>query len=284
MVSRESSPTIAVLLPVALGQTYDYQVPDGLIVEPGQYVRVPLGHRELVGVAWGPGSGEVEPKRLKPINESLSLPPMNARARRFIDRVAAYTCTPRGQVLRLALRAPGALEPPRLRLLYRRAANLSTELRLTPARTKVLDAADEARSIAELAARAGVSEAVVRGLVPAAALEAVPVASDAPFARPDPLHPGPVLSAAQTEAAHALKAHVAAHEFAPVLLDGVTGSGKTEVYFEAVAEALAQGRQALILLPEIALTAQFTARFEARFGVRPAEWHSDLSARERARV
>jgi len=285
MVSRESATTIAVLLPVALGQTYDYEVPDGLIAQPGQYVRVPLGSRELVGVVWGPGSGDIEHKRLKPINESLSLPPMSEQARRFIDRVAAYTCTPRGQVLRLALRAPGALEPPRQRLLFRRTKNLSTDLRLTPARSKVLDVgADEPRSIAALAALAGVSEAVVRGLVQAGALEPVPVASDAPFASPDPLHPGPALSVLQAEAARRLKAHVAGQKFASVLLDGVTGSGKTEVYFEAVAEALMQGKQALILLPEIALTSQFIARFEARFGVRPAQWHSDLSIRERARV
>lgn len=284
MVSRESPKTIAVLLPVALGQTYDYQVPDGLIAEPGQYVRVPLGNRELVGVVWGEGSGEIALKRLKPINESLSLPPMRETARRFIDRVAAYTCTPRGAVLRLALRAPGALEPPRLRMLYRRAENLSTSLRLTPARERVLRVAAEPLSVSELAGKAEVSDAVVRGLVQAGALVAVPLAADLPFAWLDARLAGPVLSPVQQEAAQSLKSLVQAHQFAPVLLDGVTGSGKTEVYFEAVAEALAQGQQALILLPEIALTAQFISRFEKRFGVRPAEWHSDLSQRERARV
>ena len=68
------------------------------------------------------------------------------------------------------------------------------------------------------------------------------------------------------------------------LLDGVTGSGKTEVYFEAVAEAISRGRQSLILMPEIALTAQTLDRFARRFGVRPAEWHSELSPRMRART
>src|SRR5690606_17891066 len=68
------------------------------------------------------------------------------------------------------------------------------------------------------------------------------------------------------------------------LLHGVTGSGKTEVYFEAVARAVELGKQVLILLPEIALTQQFLDRFESRFGTRPAEWHSDLAPRQRERV
>ncbi len=106
----------------------------------------------------------------------------------------------------------------------------------------------------------------------------------APFPDPNPDAQGVVLSAEQAEAAARLRAHVDAQHFVAVLLDGVTGSGKTEVYFEAVAAALTQGKQVLILLPEIALTSQFLERFEKRFGCRPAEWHSDLATRERRRV
>ncbi len=253
---------------------------------PGDYVRVPLGNRELTGIVWGKGTGDVDVRKLRSIKERLLVPPMGEVARKFIERIAAYTITPRGAVLRLALRAPEALEPPRQRMCYRRAADkLSTDFRLTPPRIKVLEAASGiALSAADLAAAAGVSAAVVRGLIEAGALETVAQSADAPFQLPDPALPGPVLSPAQNEAAQILRQRVRSRDFAPVLLDGVTGSGKTEVYFEAVAEALAQGRQALILLPEIALTSQFIARFEARFGARPGEWHSDLSARERARV
>ena len=88
----------------------------------------------------------------------------------------------------------------------------------------------------------------------------------------------PELTDAQRAAADALRATVAKGGFSVTLLDGVTGSGKTEVYFEAVAEAIRRGKQALILMPEIALTAQFLDRFAERFGVRPAEWHSRARA------
>jgi primosomal protein N' (replication factor Y) len=91
--------------------------------------------------------------------------------------------------------------------------------------------------------------------------------------------PAPELSPAQREAANDLIARFAAGGV--VLVDGVTGAGKTEVYFEAVAAALRAGRQALVLLPEIALTAQWLRRFEQRFGAPPAQWHSDLTAAER---
>jgi primosomal protein N' (replication factor Y) len=97
------------------------------------------------------------------------------------------------------------------------------------------------------------------------------------FHPPDPALPGPALSQAQAHAAVALRASVAAEHFSVTLLDGVTGSGKTEVYLEAVAEALARGKQALVLLPEIALSVQFLERFSARFGAAPAVWHSELT-------
>jgi primosomal protein N' (replication factor Y) len=109
-------------------------------------------------------------------------------------------------------------------------------------------------------------------------LPAQPIAADL-----DPDHGQPTLSSAQEDAAAALR-ESARDAFSVALLDGVTGSGKTEVYFEAVAETLKRGRQALILLPEIALTGAFLDRFAARFGSRPAEWHSEVGARQRERV
>ncbi|MDE2581673.1 MAG: primosomal protein N', partial [Rhodospirillales bacterium] len=118
-------------------------------------------------------------------------------------------------------------------------------------------------------------------LAAAGLLVPVALADAAPFARPDPEHPGPPLSPAQAAAAAALREAVAARAFSVTLLDGVTGSGKTEVYLEAVAAAVRAGRQALVLLPEIALSSQWLERFAARFGVAPAVWHSDLSSRIR---
>jgi primosomal protein N' (replication factor Y) len=279
-----SKKTVSVLIPLALPEPYDYEVPAGLIAEPGAYVIVPLGAQEILGVVWGEGSGAFDSKRLKPILEVLDVPVMPEALRRFIDWMAQYTLSPRGSVLRLAIRAPGALEPQRMRIAYRLCDRRPA--RMTPARLRTIDTAMDqfARTVRELAEEAGVSDGVVRGLVDAGALVPVELPVEAAFPEIDFASEGKSLSVEQKRAADVLRARVAAGAFSTLLLDGVTGSGKTEVYFEAVAEALARGRQALILLPEIALTSQFLDRFEARFGARPAEWHSDLSTRERTRV
>jgi primosomal protein N' (replication factor Y) len=155
---------------------------------------------------------------------------------------------------------------------------------MTPQREKAL-ARIEGRqgTTSELADHAEVSYAVIRGLLNAGALEAVAVDADRPLARPDSEFAPPDLNDQQQEAASSLAASVG-KGFDPVLLDGVTGSGKTEVYFEAIAECLRQGKQALVLLPEIALTEPFLKRFEARFGCAPVAWHSDLRSSQRRRA
>jgi len=282
--SVSASATVAVLVPLALPEPYDYAVPSGLTLAPGDYVVVPLGAQELTGVVWGAGTGAFDRKKLKPVIEKLDAPPMPEPLMRLVDWISGYTLAPRGSVLRLAIRAPGALEPPRLRIAYRLTD--MRPARMTPARIRTVETAADgfARTVRELAEEAGVSDGVVRGLVEAGTLTPVEMPAEAPFPAPDPEAKGMALAPDQAEAAAALVARVAEERFSATLLDGVTGSGKTEVYFEAVAEALRRGRQVLILLPEIALTAQFLDRFEGRFGCRPAEWHSDLSTRERTRV
>ncbi|MEQ9520505.1 MAG: primosomal protein N' [Parvibaculum sp.] len=275
---------VSVLLPLSVPGPYDYSVPQGMDVQHGNFVIVPLGPREMVGVVWGDASGEVGHNRLKAIIEKIDAVPMTRVARQFIDWIASYTMSPPGAVLRLAIRAPGALEPAGTRTVYR----LTDERprRMTPMREKVVAASEDgfARSLRELGEEAGVSTAVVRGLVDAGTLAPTSLPADEAFRLPDPQFNPATLSDEQRFAAEQVRARVAQGGYAAHLLDGVTGSGKTEVYFEAVAEALSRGRQALILLPEIALTGQFLKRFEARFGCRPAEWHSDLSPRERKRV
>ncbi|MDO8423051.1 MAG: primosomal protein N' [Parvibaculum sp.] len=277
---------VRVLVPLALPDPYDYALPDGMEAGPGAFVVVPLGAQRLIGVVWGEGEGELgfDPKRLKAVIEVMDAPPMSDVLRQFIDWMAQYTFNTRGQVLRLAMRAPAALEPQRLRVAYRLTDKRPQ--RMTPARERVVEHVGDGflRTIREIADEAGVSDGVVRGLVEAGALSPVEMPADADFPAIEFEAHGQALSDEQQAAADILSARVTARKYAAVLLDGVTGSGKTEVYFEAVAEALRAGRQALILLPEIALTSQFLTRFEARFGVKPAEWHSELSTRERARV
>ncbi|AWK88044.1 primosomal protein N' [Azospirillum thermophilum] len=272
------------LLPLPLREAYDYRVPDGMELAAGDYVEVPLGPRRVVGVVWGPGGGGVEAGRLKPVVRRFDAPPMTEVARRFVEWVAAYTMTPAGFVLRMAVSVPAALEPPKPLLAYlrREGAEPPAGFKMTDARTRVLAQLQDGppRTPAELAEEAGCGVTVVRGLAEAGLLEPV-MLQPVRFGRPDWTRPGPTLSADQQAAADDLRGRVRSGGYSTVLLDGVTGSGKTEVYYEAISAALAQGRQALVLLPEIALSAQWLDRFARRFGAPPVEWHSELTGAQR---
>jgi primosomal protein N' (replication factor Y) len=360
---------VSVLLPYPFAGPFDYRVPDGLALEPGDVVLVPLNRREEVGVVWdGPGDEKPVPEhRLRSVIAVLDTPAMRQDVRRLIDWIAAYTLSPPGEVMRMALRVlrpetgpasgwrradppplAGPGDRPRGQPIQDRAVRGSPvepgndgvtgpeddvvagpgddgvagpeddvvarpaddvvarpgeerpaepvadnnagaaappapKLRLTDARRRVLDrlAAGEPRTTAELAREAEVSAGVIRGMADVGLLVASPVPMAQAFRRPDPGHPGPVLSDDQAAAAAMLRHAVSRREFSVTLLDGVTGSGKTEVYLEAIAAALRAGRQALVLLPEIALSSQWLSRFERRFGVAPAVWHSDLTSRVR---
>jgi primosomal protein N' (replication factor Y) len=271
-----------VLLPRPFAGPFDYAVPRGQVLVPGQVVLVPLNRREEVGVVWDAGDGVpvVGDNRLKEVTAVLEVAPMPAPLRRFVDWVAAYTLAFPGEVLAMALRVNAmAAETPAAGWVL----GPPGEARDTSARMRVRAALADGRprATAELARAAGVSAAVVRGMAAAGLLAPVALPGATPFAMPDVTSPGPVLSPEQREAGQALRQAVAARSFSTTLLDGVTGSGKTEVYLEAVAECVAAGRQALVLLPEIALSSQWLSRFQRRFGAAPAVWHSDLPSRVR---
>ncbi|WP_114951882.1 primosomal protein N' [Sphingosinicella terrae] len=274
-----------ILLNAALGPL-DYRVPHGMAAEPGSVVIAPLGPRQVVGVVWEPDRAvteEVGDNRLRPLLHAYDLPPLGDALRRLIEWTSDYYLAPLGAVLRMALPSTSALEGARSVTEYRATGRVPE--RLTPQRAQALERIGERMGfIRELAIVGGVSDAVVRGLVKAGAIEPVEVAIDAPYPEPDPDHAPPALAADQDEAARRLREAVGAGAFAPFLLDGVTGSGKTEVYFEAIAEALRRGRQTLVLLPEIALTEPFLKRFAARFGTDPVAWHSGLRQSQRRRA
>ena len=278
----------SVLLPLPLAGAYDYIVPPELALQMGDFVTVPLGRRKLVGVVWGEASGDVAAEKLKPITDRLAAPPLPEELRRLVDWLASYTLSPPGAVLRMAMSVPDALVPARPLTGYRlgargRAALVASDASLTPTRRRVLETLAEGSSMpaADLARRAGCSPGVVRSLAALGLLETLDLPSRPPPPLPDWRHPGPTLSSAQEMAANDLIAKVRQGGFGVTLLDGVTGSGKTEVYFAAIAAALERGRQALVLLPEIALSAQWFGRFADRFGAAPAQWHSDLGHAER---
>ena len=273
-----------VLLPLALAQAYSYGVPTGLALAAGDYVEVPLGPRSYIGVVWEVRPAVPTNMRLRDVVQRFDAPPMPGTHRKFIEWLAAYYLEPVGNVLRMALRVPAALEPPRAQVAYRLGAALPK--RMTPQRQRVLEILRDGFPLpaSALAQAAGVGTSVVKAMARDGALEEVALPALRPFPQPDPDAAPYALSADQAAAADHLREAVQAAKHSVTLLDGVTGSGKTEVYFEAIAEALREGRQVLLLLPEIALTAPFLARVERRFGVEPAGWHSDLRPRERERT
>ena len=325
---------VAVMVPRATGAAtgcYDYGVPPALAdaLVPGDYVRVPLARQTLIGVVWAkPCNWQADNPQHPPqhklravtekLNDAASLPPLTEMMRDFVDWVGAYTLAPPGQVLRQILppadsfQAPAPVTCVRLSSAYLADKNANTsKWRRTPARDKVLAyltqhleameamdtaAADQsALSSAALAKQAGVSPSVVKTMIEAGLLETLTLPPPPAFAPPNPAFASLTYSDAQAEAVARLQKAVRGQNFQPFLLDGVTGSGKTEVYFEAISAALDRQenqahqahqahqaeRPSLIILPEIALTTQFLKRFEARFGCAPAIWHSGLTPAQR---
>ena len=276
---------VDVLVPIALDHPYSYRAPEDLGLSVGDIVAVPLGTREALGVVWA-DNVPVRPglhNRLRDVEAKLDYPALKPELRRFVDWVSNYTLAAKGMVLRMTLRM-GELGPERERVAVRLAG--SAPKRMTPARRRLLDLLADGllRTKSEAAKDAGVSAGVIDGLIDEGTLEAVALPPQPVARQPDPDYRNADLTPPQRMAADILRGAVRHGGYAVDLLDGVTGSGKTEVYFEAIAETIRKGRQSLVLMPEIALTAQFLDRFAARFGVRPAEWHSELSQRKRART
>jgi primosomal protein N' (replication factor Y) len=281
----EAGERVAVLTTQPLDRLLDYRAPEGGCFL-GAYVEVPLGPRKVLGVVWGPGAGDFDSSKLRSVTRVLDVAPMRSEMRAFLGKAADYTLTPMPAMLRLASRAPGLSDPPSMRKILRRGDQDPD--RMTDARARVLDTIEEYGGLAftpkELADMAGVTPSVVKGLVKQGALREEETPRDLPYPHLDPNLPGKELTDDQAAAAAALEEGVKSGAYGTTLLKGVTGSGKTEVYLEAVAAALRAGRQALVLLPEIALTAEFLKRVEARFGATPAEWHSGATLTERRRV
>ena len=283
--STSSTRIVDVLVPVALNQTYSYRVPREMELAPGDVIAVPLGPREVVGVVWADNANP-DPRlhnRLKDVSEKLEVPPLTAELRSLVDWVGNYTLSARGMVLRMCLRMGENLGPERERPGVRLAG--PSPQRMTPARRRVIAVLSDGllHGKSEAAREAGVSVGVVDGLIDEGTLVTQAMPRAAPPPAPDPSFAIPEFSRQQRAAVDAMRALAANGTFHVALLDGVTGSGKTEVYFEAIAETIRRGRQSLILMPEIALTGQFLDRFARRFGVRPMEWHSELTPRTRQR-
>ncbi len=276
---------VAVLTTQPLDRLLDYKAPEGGC-HLGAFVEVPLGPRKVLGVVWAEGRGDFDLSRIRTVNKVLDLAPMRGEMKAFLERAAEYTLTPLAAMLRLATRAPGLTDPPSMRKVYR--PGIGEPDRMTDARSRVMQALNEygglSFTLKELSDMAGVSSSVVKGLVKQGVVREEDSPRDLPFPYLDPDLPGKELTADQAEATELLRREIRSGGYGTTLLRGVTGSGKTEVYLEAVAECLKRRKQALVLLPEIALSAEFMARVEARFGARAAEWHSGVTMTERRRT
>jgi primosomal protein N' (replication factor Y) (superfamily II helicase) len=276
---------VAVLTAQPLDRLLDYRAPEGGCFR-GAFVEVPLGPRRVLGVIWGPGAGGFDSAKLRSVIRVLDVAPMREEMRQFLGKAADYTLTPMHAMLRLATRAPGLSDPPSMRRVLRLGDKAPD--RMTDARGRVLAAMEEFAGLAftpkELADMAGVTPSVIKGLLKQGALREEETPRDLPYPLLDPDLPSKELTEDQRAAATVLSEGVQSGAYGTTLLKGVTGSGKTEVYLEAVAACLRKGRQALVLLPEIALTAEFLKRVEVRFGATPAEWHSGATMTERRRV
>lgn len=272
------------MLNAALGPL-DYQVPEGMDVFPGSIVMAPLGPRKMPGVVWDADSfpvEEIDAKKLRPLLERRDVPPLAAPLRRLIEWTARYYFSSPASVLRMVLSSGAAFADSRPITEYRLNGNVPA--RMTPQREQALEKLTDVQgTVSELAFKADVSIAVIRGLEKAGALDSSQVSPFADITRPDPDFAKVDLSDNQDAVSEKLVHAVRDSVFQTYLLDGVTGSGKTEVYFEAVAEALRQDKQTLVLLPEIALTEPFLDRFKARFGTEPVAWHSGLKQSDRKR-
>lgn len=276
---------VAVLTTQPLDRALDYKAPPGGCFR-GAFVEVPLGPRKVIGVVWGAGKGGFDLAKARSIIRVLDVAPMREEMRAFLEKCGSYTLTPMSSMLRLATRAPGLSNPPSMQKIYRRGE--AAPDRMTDARQRVLRVFDDYGGLGftqkELADHAGVTPSVIKGLVKQGAVLEEDTPRDLPFAHLRHDHAPKALTEEQAAAAEALRRDQREGVFSTTLLWGITGSGKTEVYLEAVAEALKAGRQALVLLPEIGLSAEFMARVEERFGARAAEWHSGVTMTERRRT
>ncbi len=271
---------VKVLVPRPFDNAFDYLVPEGMQVVSGAYVQVPFGRNQLVGVVWGAGEDTLPAHKCKALLQHCEhVPPMPKALRGFIDWVADYTMAPRGMVLKMALPLPVALLQPPMQKLYQLASAEASMPSATRERVAEVLRERTQMSPALLADAAETSQSTLRQMVKDGQLiethqvMAPPVQHFNITKRPD-------LSDDQEQAA-ALLAQQLEAGFAATLIDGVTGSGKTEVYFDTIEKALAAGGQVLVMLPEIALTVQWRARFAKRFGGEAMVWHSSVGEAER---
>lgn len=272
-------------LSMPFNDAFDYAIPPNIELALGDFVEIPLGAQKKIGVVWALGRPETKLEKIKPIIKKLNIAPLNKGMMQFIDWVAKYLVVYRGNILSQVLRPYEAL----LDGPYINKVSLGENIieKPSPQRLKIIEYVKSEnyfpQSRQEIAQNINISVATISQLIKLGALNETKTNVDLPYPPPR-LDLAPAILNPQQMAAKDII--VKAQGFAPFLLDGITGSGKTEVYLEAIAEILAKDNKAqiLVLLPEIALTQAIIERIEQRFAIKPIEWHNEISMPNKRRA
>lgn len=272
---------VKVLLPLLLPEAFTYLVPNDFVVNKGDFVQVPLGNKKVAGVVWDESGGaDVEEEKLKAIIKKYDIPAMKNELMKLIDWVADYTISPKGNVLKMAMTNESSLSYEEFEIYLIKGKE--PDVAFTRQRKKAIECLNGNITKKNLHEISGVGTATINSLIKEGYIleKKVKIADKVNTEEYKPANVK--LSKEQEEAADFLKNALIKHEYKPVLLDGVTGAGKTEVYFAVIEEALRlKDAQVLILLPEIILTAQVLERFRKRFGFEATSWHSGLTQKQR---
>lgn len=276
---------VKILIPNVVNSGYDYRLTAS--ADLGSFVRVSVMNHKYIGVVYGIGDSGLDKNKIKDTLEVFS-EHLSINDLQWIQKMSEWTLMTPGAVLRLIINIPDAFSPPRVEQLYK--YDEIPNLRMTEARQSVADAFasndNEAMSVSDIQNIAKVSASVVKGMIQRGILVPCDVrVKENEFENNEYSDMGTVqLNQEQSIAAHELCCAIDKSDYAAYLLDGITGSGKTQVYFDAAWRAYSQGKSVLLMMPEIALTAQFMDRYEKRFGARPVVWHSNLTAARRREI
>ena len=276
---------VKVLIPNVVNAGYDYRLTGPATL--GQFVACRVMNRPYIGVVWGFGDSGLPPEKIKDVSAVYDAR-LAITDLQWIAKMSGWTLMTPGAVLRLIVNVPDAFSPPKMEQLY--GLNITDAVRMTASRQAVADAFasndNEPMSATDVQNIARVSPSVVRTMISGGIL--VPKeqrARPTEYNSPEYHDCGNiVLNPEQQSAADVIGAAIDSGGFSVHLLDGITGSGKTQVYFDAAWRAYSRGGSVLLMMPEIALTAQFMHRFAARFGAAPVVWHSNLTAARRREI
>ena len=280
-----SGTVVKVLIPNVVNTGYDYRLTGD--ADLGQFVRVSVMNRPYIGVVFGFGDSGLPPDKIKNVAE-IYPSKLSADDLLWIQKMSAWTLMTPGAVLRLIINVPDAFLPPKIEPLYN--FNFAATGKMTDARQMVMDAYsandNTAMTITDLRNIARVSHAVINTMIKRGLLtlcdNRIIESNEFNYIYHDTGNV--ILNDEQSGAAHVIGDAIDVGGFSVHLLDGITGSGKTQVYFDSVLRAYNAGKSVLLMMPEIALTAQFMTRFQKRFGAPPIVWHSNLTAARRREI